>query len=283
MKYFFPSWKTVSRYREVLIFVAGLMKDSRPLVQYLYQILIVDCRNQMKTHGVLSADKDLFKSLFLESRVKLPDDPLHNSYINWYDHMEDDSKNRPRDTTPIYFPSELYVFRDMREGVVLENHLSAAAPQTPNCSMYIRWLIPREAERDVLLVCSAIFEHQPVTALDMWNVTCRDSSLTAPRMINPQALRLWDCDLPSNFVENLIQQLKGSGDSLQELDLSEMDLSPYESLLDELLENLAAHHETHKGQRKLVLRLRGYLSEGFRVKWRKRFEGVESIDYGIYR
>ena len=138
---------------------------------------------------------------------------------------------------------------------------------------------PREAARDMLLVCSEIFKQQPVTALDMYWVTCHDSSLTAPRMINPQVLVLALCNLPSNFVENLIEQLKGSGDSLQRLWLLFMDLSPYESLLDELLENLVAHHESHKGQRKLKLKLvyGTNLSEGFKVKWKKRCEGVESI------
>ena len=247
------------------------MKDSRPLVQFVYEM-------QVEAYPG-SIDADLFKSLYHEATVKLPDHPLHNQYINWYNHWEDDWMNRPRDVTGIYFPSRVYHFERMREAVVLENHLSAAA-QTPSCSMYIEY--PGETTRDMLLVCSEIFNQQPVTALYMLYVTCRDSSLTALRMINPQVLYLALCNLPSNFVENLIQQLKGSGDSLQRLYLVAMNLSPYESLPDELLEDLVAHHETHKGQRKLKLQLRGgiisNLSEGFKVKWRKRCEGVESID-----
>ena len=170
---------------------------------------------------------------------------------------------------------------------MLENYLSMAA-KIPNCTMFI--LNPREAtERDLLLVCSEIFKQQPVTALYMLDVDCGDSSLTVPRMINPQYLRLFNCELPSNFVRSLIQQLFGAGDSLQELNLWRIDLSPYEYLLDELLENLVAHHEAHKGQRKLELKLTGgilirrtNLSEGFKVKWRERCEGVESINCTIH-
>ena len=245
------------------------MKNPTPPIDHIYQMQVEEYG------GYPSIDADLFTSIYHESTVKLPGDPLHNSSINFYNHHEDDKKNRPRDTK-IYFPSRVYHFYEMREAVVLENHLSAAA-QTPSCSMYISW--PDEATRDLLLVCCEISKHQPVTALYMGGVTCDDSSLTAPRMINPQVLHLYKCNLPSNFVENLIQQLKGSGDSLQRLELDMMDLSPYGSLLDELLENLVGHHETHKCQRKLELWLKykTNLSEGFRVKWKKRCEGVESI------
>ena len=259
------------------------MKDARPLVQFMYEMQVEDYLRQMRTNYYPSIDADLFNSLYHEATVKLPDHPLHNQYINRYNHFEDDWRTRPRDVTRIYFPSRVYHFRYMSEAVVLENHLSAAA-QTPNCTMFI-WIDPDliPEARDMLLVCSEISNQQPVTALYMHDVTCNDSSLTAPRMNNPQVLKLSFCDLPTNFVENLIQQLKGSGDSLQKLQLSYMNLRPYESLLDELLENLVAHHETHKGQRKLELKLWGgeedptNLSEGFRVKWRERCEGVESI------
>ena len=111
----------------------------------------------------------------------------------------------------------------------------------------------------------------------MIGVRCHNSSLTVPRMINPQSLHLWKCYLPPNFVRSLLQQLLGSGDSLQRLELDEMYLSPYEPLLDELLENLVAHHEVQKGQRKLELMLTRdmdenptNLSDDFIEKWRER-------------
>ena len=144
---------------------------------------------------------------------------------------------------------------------------------------------PDEAmTRDLLQTCSEIFKQQPVTHLDKEDVFCPDSSLTAPRMVNPQYLRLSTCKLPSDFVRSLIRQMFGAGDSLQYLMLHFMDLSPFGSLLDKLLEDLVANHEAQKGQDKLVLVLqlvRDNLSERFKIKWRERCRRVKSISYVI--
>ena len=200
LKNLFPSWEAVSyRYREVIIFCAGLMKDPRPLAQFVYEMQIEHYLERMRI-GDPSIDADLFRSFHTEATVPLPDDALHNELLNHFNHREDDWKKRPCDTNKIYFPSRVYHFYYMEEAVVLENHLSVAA-QTPNCAMVIYQ--PREA-RDVLLVCSEIFKQQPVTDLDMSGVDCHDSSLTALRMINPQRLELWKCDLPDQFVRSLI-------------------------------------------------------------------------------
>ena len=290
LKNLFPSWKAVrDRYREVIIFCTGLMKDPRPLVQFMYKMQVEDYLRHMRIGAVPSIDANLFKYFNTEATVPLPHHPLHNKFLNHYNHDMDDMKNRPHDTNKIYFPSRVYQFEWMKEAVVLENHLSAAA-QTPNCAMLIG--NPGEAARDVLLVCSEISKQQPVTHLRMWGVRCLDSSLTATRMVNPQSLCLSFCDLPDQFVRSLIQQLFGAGDSLQLLVLSYLNLGPYESLLDELLNNLVAHHETQKGQRKLKLELGedksncklfgNNLSKDFRKRWRERCEGVESIDCYIW-
>ena len=166
------------------------MKEPRPLVQFMYEMQVEHYLRHMRIsgrfHGRSSIEADLFRSFNTEATVPLPDHPLHNKFLNFYDHDEDDNGNRPRDTNKIYFPSRVYHFHEMEEAVVLENHLSAAA-QTPKCTMTL--IYPRD-ERDVLLVCSEIFKQQPVTHLRMWGVRCRDSSLTAPRMINPQCLSL---------------------------------------------------------------------------------------------
>ena len=83
-----PSWEAVQRYREVVIFVAGLMKDSRPLVQYLYEMQVEDYLNKMRTGGGgiltgddLSIDTNLFSSLHTESSVRLVDHPC-SLFIN---------------------------------------------------------------------------------------------------------------------------------------------------------------------------------------------------------
>ena len=279
----FPSWEAVGRYREVIIFSAGQMKDSRPLVQHVYEMQVEDYLNKMRTSDDLEIDDDLFKSLHAESSARLVDHPLHNKYINYYNH---DEYGDP-DATPVYFPSRLYQFWKMRHEVVLENHL-IEAEEIPPCAMYIA--IPDGAVSDSLLsICSQISTHQPVTDLYMYGVTC--DSLEAPRLIKPRTVRLSQCKFPEGFMQILLRQLIKCHcrETLQKLVLLWMDLRPFEPLLDELLEDLVAHHEAGLAQRKLLLRLWGYkfynkptnLSEEFVEKWQNRCAKVDSIDYEI--
>ena len=158
LKELFPSWGAVrTRYREVVLFAAGQMKDSRPLVQFVYEMQV--------EAGPLSMDADLFRWLHTESRVQLFDHPLHNKYINYYNHDEDERMKRPFDTTPVYFPSQVYHFYKMRHEVVLENHLIQNQTEIPPCTMNII-RHPNAATRDTLSsTCSEIFTHQPVTDL----------------------------------------------------------------------------------------------------------------------
>ena len=119
----------------------------------------------------------------------------------------------------------------------------------------------------------------------MLDVTC--NSLEAPRLTKPVSVDLFWCKFPAVFMEKILRQLFGCGDSLQKLQLYWMNLAPFESLLDELLEELVAHHEAGLAQRKLQLELRGKkkhptnLSEEFVKKWRNRCEKVDSIDCQI--
>ena len=82
LKELFPSWEVVKRCREVIIFVAGLMKDPRPLVQHVYEMQVDFYLNELRISGYLSIDTDLLKALHAESTVRLVDHPLHNKYIN---------------------------------------------------------------------------------------------------------------------------------------------------------------------------------------------------------
>ena len=268
LKEFFPSWKAVDRYREVVIFAAGLMKDSRPLVQYVYEMQVEERPR--------SIDDDLFRTLHSESRVRLVDHPLHNKYINYC---------RDRDTT-VYYPSQVYHFYRMSREVVLDNHF-IQGEEIPPCAMYI--FHPDRAVKDSLLsTCSQISTHQPVTDLYMLDVRCKP--LEAPRLIKPRTVRLHDCRLPEVFMQILLRQLIEChcGETLQRLELKYMNLGPFESLLDELLEDLVAHHEAGLAQRKLRLRLganmfqRINLSKEFMKKWQNRCEKVDSIHCRIY-
>ena len=188
--------EAVQRYREVVLFVAGLMKDSRPLVQFVYEMQVEYSLNKMRTRGRPSIDADLFMVLQAESSVRLVDHPLHNKYINYYNH--DDTWGDPTDTTPVYFPSRLYDFYEMRE-VVLEDHL-IEGEEIPPCSMYIIFSRPEAVSDSLLSICSQIFTHQPVTDLRMEDVTC--NSLEAPRLIKPVTVELFVCKLPEVFMQD---------------------------------------------------------------------------------
>ena len=280
LKELFPSWDDVQRYREVVIFVAGLMKDSRPLVQYIYEMQVEDHLNEMRTGRDPSINPDLLMALHAESSVRLFNHPLHNKYINYYYHLLDNS-----DTAPVYYPSQVYHFWSMTRGVVLEDHL-IQGEEIPPCAMFIE--SPGKAVSDSLLsICSQIFTRQPVTNLYMLDVRCKP--LEAPRLIKPRVVRLYLCELPEVFMQILLRQLIEChcGETLQRLLLWGMNLGPFESLLDELLEDLVAHHEAGLAQRKLELGLWGYednpinLSEEFVEKWRNRCQKVDSIDCGI--
>ena len=164
---------------------------------------------------------------------------------------------------------------------MLEKHLTE---EIRPCTMYIS--SPDEAVMDSLVsICSHIWRHQPLTDLYMGFVTC--NLLEAPRLIKPGSMELSVCKLPKVFMQIILCQLIEChcGETLEKLALTHMDLSPFESLLDELLEDLVAHHEAGLAQRKLVLWLKGImgwkptnLSEEFKKKWRNRCEKVDSIN-----
>ena len=265
------------RYREVVLFVAGLMKDPRPLVQHVYEMQVEDYLNQMRAGAPPLIDTNLFKSLHTESTVQLPH-PLHNKYINHYNHM---GRGAYTNTTPVYWPSQVYHFKWMRHEVKLADH-HTEGEEIPPCVMNIDLHGSSEAVSDSLLsICSQISKHQVITDLYMDSVTC--NSLEAPMLINPVVVHLYHCELPYGFVKKILRQLFGCGESLQKLDLSYMNLIPFESLLDELLENLVAHHQSKReaglAQRKLKLELKGTnLFSWFLKKWRNRCEEVDSIN-----
>ena len=256
------------RYREVIIFTAGQMKDPRPLVQHVYE---------MQVEHPSSIDTDLFKSLHAESTVRLVDDPLRNKYINYYNHRLDEEKKRPLDTTRVYWPSRVYHFNWMEHEVVLDHHTEGE--EIPPCTMYISQ--PDEAVSDSLLsICSEISKHQAV--INLWMLGVTSNSLEAPRLSrNSRSLNIYSCNLSSSFTRKVLQQLHNCV-TLTFLDLHQMDLREVEEDLDHLLSNLVANHEKGLSQKGLRIQIeKNGLSEGFVAKWRRRCEGITSINCNI--
>ena len=276
LKELFPSWDVVShRYREVVLFVAGQMKDSRPLVQFIYEMQVESYLDEIRASSYPYIDSDLLKALHTESSVRLFDHPLHNKYINYYDHsLVGDS-----DTTPVYFPSGLYHFWGMRHLVVLEDHL-IQGEEIPPCTMYI--YRPDKAVSDTLLsICSEVSRLQALTDLIIFGVNCGDATETPILSRNIQSLDVLSCHLSRTFMRNILQQLHDCV-TLTNLDLRSVGLSEVEKDLDQLLDNLVSNHEKGLSQEKLMIRIMiNIFSEEFVAKWNKRCEGITSIECDI--
>ena len=106
------------------------------------------------------------------------------------------------------------------------------------------------------------------------------------------------CDLPVDYIRNIIRQLVESHCvTLQNCNFLSFDLSEVEDDLDDMLEHVVSHHErapreqflivhynkdAHPILRKLRLSMIGNnLSEDFEEMWTEICEGVPSIECSI--
>ena len=230
---------------------------------------------QLKAQGKYPGDMSLFDSLYNESTVKLSGHPRKNRHINIYRNSDN------HDTTPVYTPSQYYVFVNIKEDVVLDR-----GPETeiPECVMYVS--NPYESvTKSLLTTCHNILEKQPITDLYLARVRCEDLTVKAPTMSSKAAsLIIHQCALPVSYFRGIIRQLFECTHTLQRLDLRFMDLKPIEKDLGELLERLVSFHESGEAQISLWLgigsdkRLRSNLSQEFVDKWRPRCKKIKSID-----
>ena len=221
LKELFPSWEAVKRFRQVITFTTGLMKDPRPLVQYIYELQIEDYLTRMRTSGDPSIDADLLKSLHTESKVRLFDHALHNKYINCYNHKEDDKKKRPRDTASIYVPSRLFVFHTMMDDVSTESTENLGNTDIAECAMSI--VGPSTAvSKGLLSTCCGICDDQPITDLRIAEVNEPDhfdsNGFNLSKNIKSMSIR--ECQLSHEIQNHLLQQLS-KGQSLIFLDLQD--------------------------------------------------------------
>ena len=296
MKELFPSWFHIKRYEEVVAFTCGQMEDPRPLVDHVYQIWIQrelkwmrssywfeEGRKQLRDEGTDVEDPSLFQALYVESAVPLPEHPYQNIFHNYYNHKQDDDKERPRNDLPVYVPSRLYEFRNIRADVRCdpESVKQWEVKEVPTCSLVI--VQPDAQVTDTLLsTCHLITQFQAVTDLWIQKVKCEDLSAEAPVISrNALSVNLAECDLPVAFLRSILQQLVDCL-SLQILRLSVINLKEVQKDLDKLLESLVSHHKTEVSptdeynteastsphQRELMLVLvKTNVTERFKKKW----------------
>ena len=201
----FPSWKAVKKYREVIIFTVGLVKDPRPLVDYIYEIQIEECLEDLRVNrdGIIVAT-DLFRALYAESTVPLPDHPLQNRHLSFFDHW-----NRfNSDTTVINTPSKLYRFKGLEKPIVCEIEHMEHKIEIPDCAIVIHSPMP-VVTNNVLSNSRNISQHYPLTHLFMFGVAC--DNFAEPDVFNlsenAQSIRLWRCKLPCQILSHLLQQM----------------------------------------------------------------------------
>ena len=258
LRQLFPSWLEIRKYEEVVIFVCGLMKDPRPLVDHVYESYIEwtldvtktnpsdeETERQLESQGKIAADLSLFYSLYAESSVPLPGSPLHNQHINYYDHQADDEKKRSRDVAIMYIPSKLYEFRCLRQDV--ECGIVHMEQEMPECSIryYMPYVVVTES---LLLKCYRISRSQPVRHLRMYKIESRltgDGALIMSK--NARSLYLNRSFLPVNFLKNILRQLAANCGTLQWVQLRWIDLNEVEEDLTKLLRALVVHHNREKG------------------------------------
>ena len=230
---YFPSWEAVRKHREVVKFVCGLMPDPRPLVDHIYTTLHEYILGNMgKDQKIIPHfDTSLLESLYQESAVLLPGSALHNQHINYYDHHEDDMLRRPRDTTPVFTPSKLYMFEKMKEDVTLGHRTpeigitrftnpDQSEPNSFNnqeCAIWIHE--PDESLRERLLsLCRTISASQPVTDFQVESLSgnrCELTEANIPIMSNEaKSLVLYEVKVTSSGWNYLLQH-----ESLQVLHL----------------------------------------------------------------
>ena len=174
---YFPSWEAIRKHEEVVKFICGLMADPRLLVDHVHTAFNEDVLEEMRaSNEIPDIDTSLLESLYQASAVPLPDSALHNQHVNYYDHYRDDLKKIPRDTTPVFTPSKLYVFDWMEEDVTLEHRTpepgvtgctdpGQSEPNSFNnqeCAIWINEPYESLTER-LLSLCRTISASQPVT------------------------------------------------------------------------------------------------------------------------
>ena len=217
LKELFPSLKAVWRQGEVVQFCVGLMPDPTQLVSHIYDLWLERNLDIMRSGSVRSVDKDLFKSLYTESRVELPYKPLHNPWLNYCQGSD----------TQVDIPSRFYWFERLSVDVVCNIDTREEIPQ--ECAVHIEVFYPvvnapYSVITSVLSACRTISQLSPISDLSvkprlLWTelrykklrekLICLDEIEPDVFNLSRQAVsvQLWNCTLPSPVMNHLLHQV----------------------------------------------------------------------------
>ena len=195
----------MEKYREVIIFTTGLVKDPRPLLDYIYDMKIDDYLDCMRGRDRFpKIQEDLFKTLYAESVGPLPGHPLHNRYINYYQHVPVVDK----DTTPVHTASKLYEFSGIKKQIPWDMEYTGHESEVQECAMSIQHPVAA-VTKNLLSISRVISKYHPLTDLCLNRVVC--DQLTEPDVFNlsenAQSVKLSYCKLPYEVLSHMMQQM----------------------------------------------------------------------------
>ena len=183
------------------------MSDPTPIIHIVFEHWIND--------GQKSAGKTLIEAMFHEVGLPVPENLLHNQWINYY--------NR-KDVSPVYVPSKMYSFKDVKSSVYC--NIQHKNSETPECIMWIN--DPhKDVVNHILSICQDIGRSQKITDLYLRHVSYQHlPDLPDPEVFNmsktAQSVILDHCVLPHQTLNHLMQQITKSNfilvDGVKEID-----------------------------------------------------------------
>ena len=164
-------------------------------------------REKSKTHlkrlGKKMENTELFRLLYSESAIQLPQSPLQNRYINWFDQSD---KNENLST--VHIPSKHFEFRNLKEKLPDFKLPTSHHAEKVECFLSISNPDSEVTER-VLSVCCEISHVQDITNLWLQDVEHQHGKGDMKLRLSPNALSvtIYDCKLPKNLTCELLAQL----------------------------------------------------------------------------
>ena len=220
----------IKKYKEVVIFLCGLMSDPTPLVQHVYEMCVQEKQRKMaegENPSIRWEERHLFQSLYNESGTPLPGRPLHNAYINYYSHEYYEGE---LDTSPVYTPSQLFIFKYISKGMVCNYHGRENRKELPNST--INMYRPRHIDTSKMMaLLRTISRHQPISHLCLKKFHNEDFAKDDVFTLSTDAktINLDMCKLPQGVLLHLFQQLPNCA-VLENLDICKTDLEFMKSL-----------------------------------------------------
>ena len=186
LKELFPSWYTIMRYEEVIVFTVGLMKDPSSLIDYVYNMFnefnlqhlrrispYEETEKRLNVLGKTAMNLDFFKLLYSESKLALLASPLQNQYFNWFHHER--GQRTTGDKLFLHLPSQHFEFRGLNETVLCTklNNTLRYGREKQSCSMLLQ-NPDLDVADDLISICCNISQQQPVTDLWLDKIVCKN-------------------------------------------------------------------------------------------------------------